>query len=307
MCRTILKKEENLEAPVVEVQRFSIHDGPGIRSVVILKGCYLRCPWCQNPESQYPMPVIAFYRNRCQHSFHCQEVCPENAILAGEFRIDYEKCTVCQKCVEVCAYAALKLIGTATTPEALLGQLLVDLPYYQRSGGGVTFSGGEVTLHPHFLDRMLDLCKQHEIHCMIETCGTFSFQRWEPILRKLDLIYYDLKIMDSAEHKKSTGVPNHLIMRNAKTLVEQNFPVEFRMPLVPGYTDNDENVNAVIQWLQKMEQPLVHLLKYHNMGETKIDIVQGNQKKLNLPNYPPDRFEKIAGRFRQNGIEVVHY
>ncbi len=307
MCLEFLKKGENMEAPIVEIQRFSIHDGPGIRTLVFFKGCYLHCKWCQNPESQNPIHVIAFYRNRCQNSFHCKDVCPENAILDADFRIDYEKCTVCQKCVDACAYDALKLIGTTTTPEELLDKLLVDLPYYKRSGGGVTFTGGEATLYPHFLNHILDLCKQYKIHCTIETCGTFSFQMWEPILRKLDLIYYDLKIMDSAYHKESTGVPNRTIMRNAKILVEQNFPVEFRMLLVQGYIDNDENLNAVIQWLQKMGQPFIHLLKYHNMGEIKIDIIHGNQKKLNLPNYPLDRFEKIKSRFQQNGIEVVHY
>jgi len=296
--------EKQVEAPIFEIQRFSIHDGPGIRTLVFFKGCHLSCKWCQNPESQAMEPVVAFYENRCKESFDCQVVCPEDAIINGRFRINYDKCTACGKCVEACAYQALKLIGDRMTPEGLLAKILLDLPYYQQSGGGVTFSGGEPTLHTDFLDQTLTLCQTEGIHTVLETCGTFSFSVWEPILRKLDLIYFDLKIIDSEDHKRATSVPNTAVLKNAKKLVTENYPVEFRMPLVQGYTDTEENLRQTILLLKEMGQTKIHLLKYHNMGETKIDIIQGSQEKMNLPSYPDSEFERIKAYFSGEGIEV---
>ena len=297
--------EKQNVAPVFEIQRFSIHDGPGIRTLVFFKGCLLNCKWCQNPESQDKAPTIAFYKDKCKESFNCREICPENAILDNGFRIDYEKCTVCGDCVTACAFGAIKFIGNVMTPKELLTQLLADQPYYQKSGGGVTFSGGEPTLYPEFLDQILDLCIEHKIHTTIETCGCFSFKTWEPILRKLNLIYFDLKIMDSEDHRVATGLTNSTILSNAEKLVEQNFPVEFRMPLIPGYTDTELNLDKVIFLLKKLKQNKIHLLKYHNMGEAKIDIIQGDQKKLNLDSYSDESFEKIKVRFNRMEIEVT--
>jgi pyruvate formate lyase activating enzyme len=297
--------EKQVEAPIFEIQRFSIHDGPGIRTLVFFKGCHLACKWCQNPESQDVSPVIAFYRERCNESFDCRVVCPENAIVNGRFRVDYEKCTVCGNCIEACAYSALRIIGDWMMPADLFSQILLDLPYYQKSGGGVTFSGGEPTLHPEFLDQTLTLCQEKGIHTVLETCGTFSFKRLEPILRKLDLIYFDLKIINSGDHKQATGVPNTAILKNAKRLVKGNYPVEFRMPLVQGYTDTEENLYQISHLLNEIGQPKIHLLKYHNMGETKIDIIQGSQEKLNLPSYPDQRFELVRAYFSREGITCL--
>jgi len=298
------KMEEQVTAPIFEIQRFSIHDGPGIRTLVFFKGCHLSCKWCQNPESQDTSPVIAFYRERCRESFDCRVVCPEDAIVNGSFRIDYEKCTACGKCVDACAYGALRRIGDRVTPEFLFSKILLDLPYYKKSGGGVTFSGGEPTLHTEFLDQTLTLCQDEGIHTVLETCGTFSFSKWESILRKLDLIYFDLKIIDSEDHKQATGVPNNAILKNAKKLVAERYPVEFRMPLVQGYTDTEENLRQVAHLLGEMGQRRIHLLKYHNMGEPKIDIIQGSQEKLNLSTYSEQRFGQVCAYFHREGIEV---
>lgn len=293
-----------IEAPIFDIQRFSIHDGPGIRTLVFFKGCFLSCKWCQNPESQAVHPTVAFYNNCCQSDFHCKMVCPEDAILSEGFRIDYDKCTTCGKCVDACSYGALRLIGNMMRADELFSQILRDLPYYSKSGGGVTFSGGEPTMHPEFIDQMLTLCRAKKIHTVLETCGFFSFKTWQPILRKLDLIYFDLKVNDSSEHKLATGVPNTAVLKNAKRLSDMNFPVEFRMPLVEGYTDRADNLSETVRLLKEMKQAKLHLLKYHNMGETKIDIIQGEQEKLNLPSYPEQKFEDIKSYFIQQGIEI---
>lgn len=293
---------EPLTAPVFDVQRFSIHDGPGIRSLVFFKGCNLACAWCQNPESQQVAPLISFYASRCQDNGACLDACPAGAVSLDDFRIVSDRCTMCLKCVEACPNQALKPIGEALTPEALLETLLADRAYYESSGGGVTFSGGEPTLHPRFMDRLLDLCAAENIHTALETCGTFSLARWRPILPKLQLIYFDLKIMDNDAHKAATGVGNARILENAAYLVAQNLPVEFRLTLVPGLTDTPANLAAVAAFLRELGQHRLHVLGYHRMGESKIDIINGSQPKLGLETYSAERLDDIRGWFDRRGI-----
>src|SRR5208282_1520930 len=164
---------QNLRAPIFDVQRFSIHDGPGIRTLVFFKGCNLRCDWCQNPESQSPTPEIAFYSNRCHRSLACLKACPGNAIDPHGFRVDYERCDNYLNCIVACAHEALKLVGRKISVEELMNTILKDRSYYRNSNGGVTFSGGEPTLYPKFMDRMLTLCRDAGVHTALETCGTF--------------------------------------------------------------------------------------------------------------------------------------
>ena len=173
--------------------------------------------------------------------------------------------------------------------------MLVDRPYYERSGGGVTFSGGEPMLHLDFLDRVLDLCGREAVHTNLETAGTFSFERWKSVLRKFDLIYFDLKILDRELHRRHLGGGYDTIADNARILVEEGFPVEFRLPLVPGYTDTEANIERVVERLGRLGKRTVHLLSYHNMGETKIDIIAGKQPKLGLDrSWPMDRFQQSS-------------
>lgn len=293
-----------LSAPIFDIQRFSIHDGPGIRTLVFFKGCNLHCAWCQNPESQDVEPLVAFYADRCNQSFDCLKVCPQDAINRDGFRIDYSKCDNCLACVEACSQNALRLIGEHMTPEHLFDTLMADLPYYRSSGGGVTFSGGEPTLYPKFIDQILDLCRGEGIHTAMETCGTYSPDRWAPILPKLDLVYFDLKIIDSGRHKEATGRDNSHILANARLLVETGIPVEFRLPLVEGYTDDQENLQDTADFLKALNQNRLHLLSYHNMGETKIDVINGSQNKLGLKTYDAARFAQIREWFTERNIEI---
>ncbi len=291
-----------LNAPVFDVQRFSIHDGPGIRTTVFFKGCNLRCAWCQNPESQNVSPLIAFYEARCDEYFSCAGACPNDAIIKGGFRINYERCTTCLECVDACPNGALQLVGEQLSPEHLFEKLLADQAYYESSGGGVTFSGGEPTLYPKFMDKMLDLCNERGIHTTLETCGTFSQNRWATALPKLQLIYFDLKIMNDTRHRQATGLGNSRILENGRYLAANDYPVEFRLPLVPGYTDDLENLEEIACFLEELGQDKIHLLGYHKMGEAKIDIIQGGQKKLGLESYSADKLAEIAKWFERRGI-----
>jgi pyruvate formate lyase activating enzyme len=297
---------DRISAPVFDIQRFSLHDGPGIRSLVFLKGCALHCPWCQNPESQDHEPIVAFYRDRCVESFECEASCPEDAIERDGFRVAYARCTGCGLCVDACPSGALRRIGEEHTPEQLMEKLRADVPYYESSGGGVTFTGGEPTLHPRFLDRMLDLCRSESIHTNLETSGTFSLTKWAPILAKLDLIYFDLKLLDPEAHARQLGSSYETIEKNALALAKMGLPVEFRMPVVPGFTDTEDNLERAIGLLARMGKRGIHLLAYHNMGEAKIDIIQGSQPRLGLPRYSNEQLEAVRASFRSRGIDILN-
>ncbi|MDP6174691.1 MAG: glycyl-radical enzyme activating protein [Rhodospirillales bacterium] len=265
-------------AVIFDVQRFSIHDGPGIRSLVFFKGCNLHCPWCQNPESQDVAPLISFYRSSCREEFRCAAVCAEGAILRQGYRVDHRRCTLCLDCVEACAGGALKPIGEYLEPQQLFQRLLADRAYYQSSGGGVTFSGGEPTLYPEFVEAVLELCQEHGIDAALETCGAFSLGRWQEILRRLQVIYFDLKIIDDQAHKQATGLGNERILENARFLVEHGYPVEFRLALVAGFTDAAANLEAIAGFVRELGHDEIHLLAYHRMGEAKIAIIRGPRK-----------------------------
>ena len=250
-------------------------------------------------------PAIAFYADRCRESFCCEQVCTENAIEREGFRINPARCTVCGDCVQGCVYGALKLIGETLTPQQLMNRVRVDEPYFSR-GGGVTLSGGEPTLHLEFVDRFLDLCAQRGINTGIETAGLFSREKCLPVLEKFDFIYFDLKILDRVRHEKAVGKGLETILSNATHLATNGFPVEFRMPLVPGYTDTQENIDAVISFLKSVNDKRLHLLEYHNMGEVKIDVIQGKQPKLGLGRYTDEGLNAILGKFEEAEIEVVN-
>jgi pyruvate formate lyase activating enzyme len=291
------------ESPlIVTVKRHSLEDGPGIRSVVFFKGCPLRCVFCHNPEAQKPEQEISFTAADCLDRLPadlpsggdpfarcglCAEVCPQGAAdLALPGRIERSRCSVCAECVRACPTGALRLIGTRYSVDELTELLLRDLPYYRHSRGGVTLSGGEPTLYPGFVSALLRELKKHAVHTCLETCGHFEYETFSrELLPDLDLVYFDLKLLDPAEHQRWTGNTNRRILDNLVRLHRSNsVQLEVRVPMVPGITAASENLGAIHHFLVETGIHRVVFLAYNPLG-LATTVKLGRQ-----PSCLPERF-----------------
>ncbi|MBI4765919.1 MAG: glycyl-radical enzyme activating protein [Deltaproteobacteria bacterium] len=265
---------------VFNLQQFSTEDGPGIRTTVFLKGCPLRCPWCHNPEGLRPEPDLMWYGVRCIGAQHCLSACPEKALhlFAEGMGIDRGRCTLCGKCQEACPAGALEIIGRTYTPDELISELLKDLVFYKTSGGGITFSGGEPMLQADFLVQALRRCRQEELHTALDTCGAVSGERFKPVLPLVDLVLFDLKLMDPERHRSATGVSNDIILDNARCISAEGKPMWIRTPVIPGLTDDVENIRSIGEFIRDF-LPTVErwdLLAYTYLGRPKYE-------RLDLP------------------------
>lgn len=264
---------------VFNIQHYSIHDGPGIRTTVFLKGCPLRCLWCQNPESQSVRPELFFDAEKCKACGTCVSACPEQAIVLHDGRswTNRERCMGTGKCAEACPNEARNLMGTYMTAEGVFKDVAADTIFYERSGGGVTFSGGDPVSQPRFATTLLRICKEAGIHTTLDTCGHVRWEILQPMLEYVDLVLFDLKHMDPAEHQKLTGVSNEWILENAKRIHhEMRTPLLARVPIVPGYNDSVENIQATAKFItRELDKSIkVHLLPYHRLGETKYERLE---------------------------------
>ncbi|HJV96842.1 MAG TPA: glycyl-radical enzyme activating protein [Albitalea sp.] len=255
------------------LQQFSTEDGPGIRTTVFLKGCPLHCEWCHNPEGMRAAPDLMWYDVRCLAARECLKACPKQALAlsASGMQIDREHCTLCGECVKACPAAAFELIGRHWSADELLAELLKDRVFYAESGGGVTFSGGEPLAQIDFLCEVLPLCKSEALHVALDTCGAVAGERFLRVLPWVDLVLYDLKVMDAAISKGATGVSNELILENARLLAGHGTPMWIRTPIVPGWSADTNNIRAIACFIRD-HLPTVQrwdLLAYTNLGRPK--------------------------------------
>jgi pyruvate formate lyase activating enzyme len=291
---------EPLAAVTFNIQRFSTEDGPGIRTTVFMKGCPLRCRWCHNPEGLSPHPQLVWYDVRCIGARRCLGACPTSALeLTPEgMRIDRERCSPCDLCAEACPSGALELIGRRWTPEELLAQVAKDTTFYETSGGGVTVSGGEPTMQPDFVEAFLRLCHESGIATALDTCGYADWSVYERLLPYVDLVLFDLKILDRERHRQATGVYPDRILANAAAIAERGMPMWIRTPIIPGYTDDEENIGALAAFIRS-RLPTVQrwdLLAYTNLGV-------GKYRRLGLP-YPLEETQ-LPARHQMERLAAV--
>jgi pyruvate formate lyase activating enzyme len=301
------------EGIIVDIQRFSLHDGPGIRTVIFFKGCPLNCLWCQNPEAIDPRPELGWRESRCVKCGACAKICPEGAIRGTGKNLRKPKCqapTGCTRCVEKCPSGALEIAGQRYIVEKLLEVVLQDKEYYANSGGGVTCSGGEPTFQWQFVHTFLKSCKEKSISTAIETCGHFG----PAIVPQLcdpdtcDYILFDIKHLDSNSHAKFTGQPNTRILENLKTLVDiskrQETPkLIVRMPLIPTLNDSPDHLRAVETLLTDLGQSKLVLLPYHSLYLQKFDQFHLKRKRLAIAPLDQSRIEAIKKNFSRISVE----
>ncbi len=292
---------------VTNIARGRFEDGPGVRSVVFFKGCPLTCLFCHNPETQRFEREIAFTRSTCVNCEACVTACPRNAIdTADPVRIRRSRCDLCGACADVCPSSALRMVGRTYTPEDLADLLLRDLPFYRHSGGGVTLSGGEATAHPSYLERLLPILRSSGVSVVLETCGYFNYSTFQRrVLPYLDLIYFDVKFADSAEHKRYTGVGNKRILSNLRRLIrDDRASVRPRIPIVPGVTDTEANLSGLVAALRDAGADTVTLLPYNPLGIEKHQSLGRPTPPLSVSFMKPEderRAFEIVSRARARG------
>ena len=259
---------------IFDIQRASTVDGPGFRTTVFFKGCNLHCTWCHNPESQSFQKELMFYKERCTHCGTCIEVCPKKLIT----------CTLCGECAKYCPQEARVLCGRKYSAEEVMQRIRADRVFYQTTGGGVTFSGGECMLQLDFLTELLKQCRANEIHTAVDTAGHVPFASFEKVLPHTDMFLYDIKLMDSEKHRQYTGVGNELILSNLAKLLKIGKRIWIRVPIVPGINDTVAEMQRIRTFLLENGYPeKVELLPYHRMGESKLAAMNKQGHGFSVP------------------------
>ncbi|MBI5649326.1 MAG: glycyl-radical enzyme activating protein [Chloroflexi bacterium] len=302
--------ERDTRGVIFNVQHYSIHDGPGIRTTVFLKGCPLHCLWCQNPESQAVRPELFFNAERCQGCAKCVDVCPEHAIeiVDGKSRTNRAVCKTSGECAQVCPNDARNVMGKYVTAGQVFKQVSADAIFYQRSGGGMTISGGEPLTQPQFAISLLKLCRDAAIHTTIDTCGYATWDSARRVLENVDLVLYDFKHMDPSAHKKLTGVSNELILDNAKKIVrELSLPMFARVPIAPGLNDSLTNLRATAQFIatELGDSVKVHLLPYHRLGEAKYERLEKPSQSISIDPPNDERVFELQKIFESFGLTTI--
>jgi pyruvate formate lyase activating enzyme len=282
---------------IFDIQTYTLHDGPGIRTLVFLKGCPLTCVWCQNPESQHLRPEIMLYAERCTGCGRCVPICPHQAIdiTGGKSHTRKNLCEGCGNCASACPNEARIVVGRIMSAEEVFQEVRKDEIFYKNSGGGVTLSGGEPLAQAEFSTSILRLCKKAGLHTAIETTGMAQWKTLRQVLEYTDLVLYDLKLIDTLAHKKCTGVPNDLILENVKRIRnELAIPVVARIPIVPGYNADPKDIEATAKFIatELGQNTRVNILAYHQLGEAKYTRLEKEGREINIR--PPSGKEMLS-------------
>lgn len=291
---------------VYNIQRMSIHDGPGLRTTVFLKGCPLSCLWCSNPESQKTSPQMLYFENMCTGCGACKEACPNDAVIeldGDKFGRDIEKCTHCGACVEVCKGKAREMSGKIMSVEEVMDIIRKDELYYENSGGGVTFGGGEPTAGGRFFLDLIQAAHDEGYHVTVDTCAFCPEERFDKALEIADHFLIDCKHMDSEQHKKLTGVENGIILRNIAAALESGKEVHIRMPLMPNMNDSEENIAAMAEFFKKFGKDEIEVMPCHAFGHSKY--VALSKPLPAVTQYAPEELDVVLDRFVKHGLKPV--
>jgi pyruvate formate lyase activating enzyme len=292
---------------ITNIQGYSIHDGPGIRTVVFIKGCGLECPWCANPECISPHPEIGFVKALCTKCGKCSQVCPQQALNYKSSyypEINRDLCNGCGICTSICSYKALVLYGRQMDAEEIFEAVRVDKVFYQDSGGGVTVSGGEALLQPQLVSDLFEKCRQNGIHTCIETAGYAAENNLKQVLAQCDHVLYDLKIMNSFTHRGYTGKPNELILSNAKIVAESGVEAQFRMPVIHGINDDKKNISETANFLHGLgEKALrIEIMPYHRLGTGKYESLGRKYPLPDILSIDEKNLQCVKRNFEDLGI-----
>lgn len=289
---------------VFNIQKFSLHDGPGIRTTVFLKGCPLKCQWCSNPESQLSQVQIMYDMNKCIHCQTCVKICPQYAISYKDYiSIDFNKCIGCLQCIENCPNKALTHEGEYKTVKEIVDVCLQDIDFYEESHGGITISGGEGMSQPQFLKALAKELKKHHLHLAIETTGYIEPKIFQELAPLFDLLLFDVKHYDYQKHQQGTGVSNELIIKNLKWAIEKDISVLPRIPVIPDFNNNLEDAKGIAQLLKSIHANRVQLLPFHQFGEKKYEFLNREYEFKNKKALYPEDLKDYQKIFLDQGIE----
>lgn len=291
---------------VFDIQRYSIHDGPGVRTIVFLKGCPLRCRWCSNPESQNPEPELFYRRSACIKCGQCIPVCPTKALDPGNAGfVDRSKCIKCGSCTKVCPTQALKRAGKTMSIAEVMQELRKDAHHYRRSGGGITLSGGEPLFQHEFAKHLLMACHEQGWNTAMETTGCTTREIVRDVIPFVDHVLMDLKAIDPAVHRANTGIDNRIILENALCIASLTHTV-VRIPVVPGVNDSVEAITAIGYFARLMPGvDTVHLLPYHTYGENKYELLGRPYPMADAPNLKPEDMDPFKAAVEGLGFNCV--
>lgn len=296
-----------MKGRIFDIKRLSVHDGPGIRTTIFLKGCSLHCLWCHNPESISPTPEIAFKEKKCVGCRKCAEVCPENAhsFRNGVHIFAHNKCTACGKCVEACLVDALEYYGREISVKDTVEAILEDKTFYIQSGGGCTVSGGEPLLQAGFCAEIFKILHHKNIHCAVDTSGAVKWKCFETVLPHTDMFLYDVKHTDDTLHRRHVGRSNRQILNNLKRLSTYDVPIEIRIPIIPGFNNDNrslDNIGELLETLQNITG--VRILPYHH-AHSKYKIIGYPDTMPEEPVPTTEQIQLIADRLMKFELNVI--
>lgn len=304
---------------ITDIQRFAVNDGPGFRTNVFLKGCSLQCEWCHNPETISTLPEIYWKKRLCVQCGECLDACPSAAINppipvekthakdSSYYKIIKDKCDLCMKCVTACRYDALSITGIPMSPAKILDEVEKDRPFYDNSGGGMTLSGGEPTLHADFSIRLLTMVKQKGIHTCLDTNGFCDWNIFQRIIENVDIVLFDLKHIDPERHKEKTNVENSIILKNLERLSKTNKEIWIRIPVIPGFNDSIDFHNRASEFITNLSGNIsrIDLLPYHNWCQDKYGWLGIDWLMKEMEATEPSFLEIPADIYRKKGFATT--